>query len=179
MFSSLKRSGYQRLSIIRRLPGCVAFASLPLLAAMANGAMAQTTGAVTFSNPPAIAKPMGYTHVVEVAGPHRTVYISGQLGLGRDGKLVGAPGDFRAQARQAFENLKAALDSVGGRFEHIVKINMYLTDMEGQLPVLREVRDSYVNTAAPPASTTVQISRLALPDALFEIEAIVILPPHR
>lgn len=149
----------------------------PVLLLAMSGAQAQTqSGSAVFSNPPAIAKPAGYSHVVEISGAQRTVYIAGQLGLDKDGKLVGEAGDFKAQARQAFENLKSALDSVGARFENIVKMNMYLTDIQADLPQLREVRDMYVNTAAPPASTTVGVSRLALPGALFEIEAIVVLP---
>jgi enamine deaminase RidA (YjgF/YER057c/UK114 family) len=130
---------------------------------------------VRFLNPETISKPPGYTHVVEITGPARIVYIAGQLGLDRDNKLVGAPGDFRAQATQAFENLKAALAAVSAQMDQIVKINNYLTDMS-HIPIFREVRDKYLNTAAPPASTTVQISRLAREGALFEIEAIVAIP---
>jgi enamine deaminase RidA (YjgF/YER057c/UK114 family) len=132
-------------------------------------------GNLRFLNPETMEKPPGYTHVVEITGPGRMVYIAGQLGLDRNGKLVGAPGDFGAQARQAFENVKAALAAVGGRFEHVIKINNYLLDMD-HLPVFRQVRDTYVNTAAPPASTTVQISKFARPGALFEIEAVAVLP---
>jgi enamine deaminase RidA (YjgF/YER057c/UK114 family) len=130
---------------------------------------------VRFLNPPAMSKPPGYTHVVEVTAPGRLIYIAGQLGLDAQGNLVGAPDDARAQITQAFENLKAALAAVGANFLQVVKVNNYLTDM-AHLPVFREVRDSYVNTAAPPASTTVAISRLAREGALFEIEAVAILP---
>ena len=130
-----------------------------------------------FQNPETIAKPPGYTHVVEVTGPARMVYIAGQLGLDRSGKMAGGPGDFRAQAVQAFENLKAALAAAGAGFEHVVKVNNYLVDMK-HLPIFREVRDSYVNTQSPPASTTVAISQLARDGALFEIEAIAVLPPR-
>lgn len=144
---------------------------------VAASAQAQDSPA-RFSNPETMAKPPGYTHVVEVAGPHRTVYIAGQLGLDRSGKVAGEPGDFRAQSTQAFENLKAALDSVGGRFEHVVKLNMYLTDIRAHIPILREVRDTYVNKAAPPASTTVEVPKLARDGLLFEVEAIAILPPR-
>ena len=132
----------------------------------------------TFSNPPTIAKGPGYTHVVEVSGPHRLVFIAGQLGIAPDGKFAGAPGDFRAQATQAYKNLKAALDSVGAKFEDVIKVNHYLTDIRAQLPIMREVRDTFVNTAAPPASTTVEVPRLAAEAALFEVEAIVALPPR-
>jgi enamine deaminase RidA (YjgF/YER057c/UK114 family) len=125
-----------------------------------------------FINPATIAKPPGYTHVVEVSGPGRIVYIAGQLGLGLDGKLAGAPGDFRAQAKQAFENLRNALAAVDAGFEHVVKLNNYLTNIRTHLSIYREVRDAYVSTADPPASTTVQVSELAIPDALYEVEAI-------
>jgi enamine deaminase RidA (YjgF/YER057c/UK114 family) len=128
-----------------------------------------------FLNPDAIAKPVGYTHVVEPTLPGRIVFISGQLGLDLDGKVVGAPGDFRAQAEQTFVNLKNALAAVGAGFEHVVKLNNYFTDI-AQLGVFREVRDRYVNTAAPPASTAVAISALARPGALIEVEAIAVVP---
>ncbi len=127
-----------------------------------------------FLNPPTLYKPPGYSHVVEVKGPGRIVYIAGQLGLDADGKLVGDSGDFRAQAIRAFENLKLALASVDAGFGDIVKLNNYLTDMS-HLSILREVRDRYVNVAAPPASTTVEISKFALDAALFEVEAVVML----
>ena len=127
-----------------------------------------------FLNPPTLYKPPGYTHVVEVKGPGRIAYIAGQLGLDPHGKLVGAPGDFRAQATQAFENIRLALAAVGAGFPDIVKLNNYLADMS-HLSILREVRDKYVNVSAPPASTTVQISKFALEGALFEVEAVVML----
>jgi len=128
-----------------------------------------------FLNPKTISKPPGYTHVVEATGPGRIVYIAGQLGLDMGGKVVGQAGDFRAQAIQTFENLKAALAEVGATFKDVVKMNNYLTDMS-HLPIFREVRDSYLNLSAPPASTTIQISGLARPGALLESEAIAILP---
>jgi enamine deaminase RidA (YjgF/YER057c/UK114 family) len=124
-----------------------------------------------------MAKPPGYTHVIEVTGPGRTVYIAGQLGLDPTGKVVGAPGDFRAQATQAFENLKSALAAVGGSFDHVVKLNNYLTDIAAHIPIYREVRDAYVNRANPPASTTVQVAKLARDGLLFEVEAVAVLPP--
>jgi len=125
-----------------------------------------------FMNPPAIAKPGGYSHVVEATGPGRIVYIAGQLGLKPDGNIAG---DFRAQAVQAFENLKSALAAVGATFDDVVKLNNYLIDISKNLGAYREVRDKYINVAQPPASTTIGISALARPDALYEVEAVVIL----
>src|SRR5688572_10866967 len=130
---------------------------------------------VRFSNPSTMPPPRGYTMVVEATGPGRTIYIAGQLGMTPEGKFAGAPGDFRAQAIQCFENLKAALESVGAGFKDVVKITNYFTDMN-HLATFFEVRDRYVNTKAPPASTAIEISKLAREGALFEIEAIAVLP---
>jgi enamine deaminase RidA (YjgF/YER057c/UK114 family) len=119
--------------------------------------------------------PRGYTMVVEATGPGRTIYIAGQLGMTPQGEFAGVPGDFRAQAMQCFENLKAALASVGATFKDVVKITNFFVDM-AHLPTFFEVRDKYVNTKAPPASTAIQISKLAREGALFEIEAIAVVP---
>ena len=125
-----------------------------------------------FMNPEAIAKPGGYSHVVEITGPGRIVYVAGQLGLKPDGKIAG---DFRAQTVQAFDNLRAALAAVGATFNDVVKLNNYLVDISANIAIYREVRDKYVDTAKPPASTTIGVPALARDGALFEVEAIVML----
>jgi len=132
---------------------------------------------VRFLNPTTMEKPPGYTHVVEISGAARIVFFAGQLGVDRTGAFVGAPGDFQAQTVQAFENLKAALEAVGGGFEHLVKINNYLVDIEHNMAAFRQVRDRYLVKAAPPASTTIGVPALARPGGLFEIEAVATLPP--
>ena len=125
-----------------------------------------------FINPVGMHRPTGYTHVVEVTAG-RPVYISGQVALDGAGELVG-PGDVAAQARQVFENLQAALGSVGAGFEQVVKLTFYLVDAT-QMPAVREVRDRYVDTARPPASTAVEVRRLVRDDLLVEVEAVAIL----
>jgi 2-iminobutanoate/2-iminopropanoate deaminase len=127
---------------------------------------------IRFINPDALQKPPGYTHVVEATTPARLVYIAGQLGVDRDGKLSS---DFRLQAVQTFENLKDALAAVGAKFEHVVKFNNYLIDVK-YLPIYRQVRDSYLSDSNRPASTTIAISGLAREGALLEIEAVAVLP---
>jgi|SRR5215831_9316560 len=124
---------------------------------------------IRFSSPDALPKPPGYSHVVEVMGPGRTVYFAGQLGIDKAGKM-GA--NAREQIEIALENVKAALTSVGASFGNVVKLNNYV-----DIGTYREVRDKYVNTAAPPASTTIGVPQLARPGAVFEIEAIAVLPP--
>jgi len=94
-------------------------------------------GKLVFVNPKTMPAPRGYTQVVETTGPGRTVYLSGQLGMTPGGAFAGAPGDFRAQATQCFENLKAGLASAGGSFEHVVKLTNFFVDMAhllGSLP---------------------------------------------
>ena len=126
-----------------------------------------------FHNLPSLPNPPGYTHVVEAIGPGRLVFISGQLGQDRDGKLGT---DFRAQCVQVFENLDAALRLVGANFRHVVKLNNYLVDVRADLPTFREIRDRYVDTTSPPAGTTIQVPALAREGALLEVEAIALLP---
>ena len=127
---------------------------------------------IRFINPQALGKPPGYIHVVEITAPGRIVYIAGQLGIDREGKLSS---DIRRQAVEAFENLKQALAAVGADFRHVVKFNNYLVD-RAHLPIFREVRDSYLPANNRPASTTIAILGLAREGALIEIEAVAALP---
>lgn len=129
------------------------------------------TRAVSYSNPPTMEVPPGYSHVVEVRGDARIIFFAGQLGVDKSGAFVG---DFKAQTVQAFENLKAALEAAGAGFEHLVKINNYLVDIEGNMAAFREVRDRYL-VKPPPASTTIGVPALARLGGLFEIEAIAAL----
>src|SRR5262249_44700611 len=124
-------------------------------------------------NPAAMHRPIGYTHVVETHGG-RTIYISGQVALDTTGNLVGGD-DLPAQATQVFKNLAAALASVGASFEHVVKFTYFLLDIS-QIAVVRAVRDQYINTQQPPASSAVEVRRLFRDDVLIEIEAIAVIP---
>ena len=127
-----------------------------------------------FFNPDTIAKPPGYSHVVEMTGPGRTVYFAGQLGIDKSGKM---PADFAGQVAQAFENLRLALAAVGATFEQVVKVNNYIVDITGNIGAFRDARNKYINLSAPPASTTIGVPALARDGALFEVEAVAVLPP--
>ncbi len=142
----------------------------------AGVAQAQTpANPLRYSNPDGMTKPTAYSQVVEVNGPHRIIFIAGQTGVGASGKPAQG---FRAQATQVFENIKTALNSVGGDFEHVVKITTYLTNIEQNADAYREVRASFfANKATLPASTLLQVTRLANPSYLIEVEAMAILPP--
>ena len=130
-------------------------------------AMAQ----VKRTNPPTLSTPTGYTHVVEVTGPAKTVYIAGQIAFDKEGKVVGA-GDMAAQAEQVFKNLQSALEAAGAKFSDVVKMNTYITDM-AKAPAVREVRARYFGQSTP-ASTLVQVAALARPELMIEIEVIAV-----
>ena len=133
--------------------------------------MSERSAGRRFLNPEALPPPAGYSHVVELTA-RRLVYISGQVPLDRTGELVGA-GEIEAQTRQVFENLSAALAAVGASWSDVVKLNYFLLDV-GHVQTVRAIRDEYVDTERPPASTLVEVSRLALDGALIEIEAIAV-----
>ena len=119
-----------------------------------------------FRAPNGLAPGPGYSHAV--TGRGRWVATSGQVALDDEGKLVG-PGDPEAQTRQVFANLDRALAAAGASFTDVIKLNYYLTDI-AMLPVVRAIRDEYVDTARPPASTAVQVSALAIPDLMIEFQ---------
>ncbi len=126
-----------------------------------------------FINPPGVAASPAYTHVVSVTGG-KTIFVSGQVALDENGKLVGR-GDLRAQTKQAFENLKRALTAAGARFEDVVKMTYYIVGYrDDQLPAIREGRSEYLSRANPPASTLIGVEALFMEGVLIEVEAIAV-----
>jgi reactive intermediate/imine deaminase len=122
-----------------------------------------------FARPDGMPPGNGYSHAVALTG--RTVIISGQLPLDRDGKLAGT--DPETQMRQVFQNLSLALAAAGAGMAQVVKLTVYLTDL-ADLPAFRQVRDEYVSVERPPASSLVQVAGLVHPEARVEIEAIAV-----
>src|SRR4029077_2638620 len=110
-----------------------------------------------------------YTQVVTVSGTGRQIFVAGQLARDADGNCVGK-GDMRAQIQQVGENIKTCLEAAGATLADIVKTNTYVTDYE-EFAKHGDMRMRYFGPATP-TSTPVQISRLADPDAMIEIEAI-------
>jgi enamine deaminase RidA (YjgF/YER057c/UK114 family) len=142
----------------------IVFAALCIPAAL----VAQAPSDTEHINPGAIHKPSGYSHVVVVPqGP--TVYIAGQVPLDKDGKMVGT-GDFAAQVRQAFENLREALKSAGCDFGDVVSLTTYVTDIS-QLDTYRKVRSEYLHDPLP-SSTLVEVKGLFRPGVMIEMSAI-------
>ena len=122
---------------------------------------------------PDLSTPRGYSHVVTASGT--MVFISGQIALDKEGKIVGL-GDMRAQAAQVYENLKAALSAAGATFADVVKQNTYVVGLNAEsIAAVREVRGRYLPDANPPASTLVGVTALAMDGLLIEIEMVAVI----
>lgn len=134
--------------------------------------MSQDSG-IELISPKSMHRLVGYSHVAKV-NTGNLLFIAKQVALDASGTVVGKD-DFRAQAQQVFENLKAAVEGAEGSFRNIVKLNVYLVD-GSRMPEYREVRDLYVDTRNPPTSTAVQVTALFRPEFLIEIDAIAVLP---
>ena len=114
-------------------------------------------------------KDRGYSHVAKVG---KTLYIAGQVARDVQGKLV-RKGDFEAQARQVYTNLKNILQEAGGGMKNIVKTTTILTHY-GNMEGYRKIRDEFLGDIMPP-NTLLMIESLASPDFMIEVEAIAIL----
>jgi enamine deaminase RidA (YjgF/YER057c/UK114 family) len=126
-------------------------------------------------NPDTLCPTFGWTHVVTATGG-KTVYVSGQVSVNERGEVVGK-GDLRAQTRQTFENLSHALTAVGATLRDVVKMNLFVVGLKPEhVPVIREVRNRFINAEQPPASTLVGVSGLVGADWIIEVEAIAVIP---
>jgi enamine deaminase RidA (YjgF/YER057c/UK114 family) len=124
-------------------------------------------------NPAGLSEPTGYTHVI-VVSPGKLVYISGQVSLNANSEVVGE-GDLRAQATQVYANLKTALAAVGASFNEVVKLNTYVVNLQPEhAAILREVRQTQIPQAPPPASTLVGVTGLARKEFMIEVEAVAV-----
>jgi enamine deaminase RidA (YjgF/YER057c/UK114 family) len=131
-----------------------------------------TSPSITRINPPELGTPPGYSQVVEVAAG-RIIFIAGQTALDRDGNVVGKS-DFAAQAAQVFRNLAVALEASGCTAANLVKLTVFLTDMNN-LAAYRGARNQFFASVTPPAApavTLVEVSKLYGADFMIEIEAI-------
>jgi enamine deaminase RidA (YjgF/YER057c/UK114 family) len=145
--------------------------------ARAQGAPGGAAGNLRFLNPSTSFANPGFHHAVEALGPGRIVYIAGQQGRDIDNKIVGAPGDFLAQAEQAFRNIEGALKVAGGGFEHVVKLCHYYIDLRAHYRMMRDIRLKYFDPARMPASTMIQVGALTDDKALYEVDVVAVLPP--
>jgi 2-iminobutanoate/2-iminopropanoate deaminase len=118
-----------------------------------------------------LAEPIShYTDAVEADG---LLYISGMLPVNAAGELVGG-GDVIRQSEQVLDNVGAVLRSAGATFDDVVRVGVYVRDMADRERI-NTVRRRYFGDSRP-ASTLVEVSALAHPGALVEIEAVALLP---
>ncbi len=122
--------------------------------------------------PPGVYDPSGYSQGVKVTGAQTILFLAGQVAYDKDGGPAHR-GDFKGQARQVFGAVKALVEAAGGTLANVVKINTYVTDVRYR-PEFRVVRDEFFG-AKGPASTMVEVSALAHPDYLIEVEATAVI----
>ena len=115
----------------------------------------------------------GFAQAWRVDGAQSIVFAAGQTGVSADGEVL-AVGDLEGQTRLAFENLRTVLQDAGASFDDVVKVTLYLTDITKIRDAAR-VRDEFIDTARPPASTAIGVAELALPDLMIEVDAIAVL----
>jgi enamine deaminase RidA (YjgF/YER057c/UK114 family) len=122
-------------------------------------------------NPAELGRPSGFSHAVAVTAG-RMVFLAGQIGLGRDGKL--ASGGVVAQFEQALANLLVALTAAGGHPGDLVSLTIYIVDLEDYQAHAKEVGAAWRRLAGTeyPATAAVGVTRLWEPDALVEIQGI-------
>jgi reactive intermediate/imine deaminase len=112
-----------------------------------------------------------YTDAVRAEGP--LLFVSGVVPVDRAGHLVGGD-DVVAQARQVFSNLGAVLAAGGATFADVVKVTVFLTDVDDRARINVVRQEAFAE--ARPASTLVEIAALAIPGARIEVEAVAVVP---
>lgn len=118
-----------------------------------------------------LEKQIGFSQAVKV-GPH--IYCAGTVSMDNDGNVLN-PGDMAAQIDNIYTELTALLIAHGASAEHVVKETIYTTDMEALL-ANTSVRLKYFERFAPPAATWVEVSKLAFPGLLLEVDFTAYLP---
>jgi 2-iminobutanoate/2-iminopropanoate deaminase len=121
---------------------------------------------------PGVFDPATYSQGIKVTQAQTILILSGQVAYTPDGG-VACRGDFKGQARGAYEAIKALVESQGGTLANVIKITTYLTDMRDRVD-LPPLREEYFGKKGP-ASTLIEISALAHPDWMIEIEAIAVI----
>jgi len=123
--------------------------------------------------------PRFYSHAVSIEGPAKLVYVSGQVSMDPEGKVVGA-GDMRAQADQVFKNLSHVLRAAGAGWDDVIKMNAYMVGLNAQnVAAYREGRASHLKVKRPPASTLVGVTGLVHPELLLEVEVVAAIAPKK
>ena len=113
------------------------------------------------------------SHYTDAVRAGDLLFVSGCVPVDDRGELVGGD-DVVAQARRVFENVGEGLSAAGAGPQDVVKVSVFLTDVDDR-PAINSVRKEFFGETLP-ASTLVEVSRLAIPGAKIEVEAVAILP---
>jgi 2-iminobutanoate/2-iminopropanoate deaminase len=116
-------------------------------------------------------QPEPISHYTDAVRAGELLFVSGCVPVDADGRLVGGD-DVVAQARQTFANVGAVLAAGGLSFSDVVKVTVFLTDVDDR-PKINPVRQEFFGDTRP-ASTLVEVSRLAIPGARIEVEAVAL-----
>jgi 2-iminobutanoate/2-iminopropanoate deaminase len=120
--------------------------------------------------------PAPLSHYTDAVRFGDILFVSGLTAHDQEGRLIGE-GDAAEQTRQILKNLQKVLTAAGAGFSDVLKVTVFLTDIDDRATI-NPVRQEYFG-AAKPASTLVEVSRLAVPGMKVEIEAVVGLPNGR
>ncbi|WGL68414.1 RidA family protein [Elizabethkingia anophelis] len=127
---------------------------------------------IQFKNTDSVFQIKGLSQVVEVPlGASRMLILSGQVPVNQKGEVVGS--DIRTQSRQVFQNIQSVLEYCGANFNDIVKLGIFITDIS-KIAEFREVRDQFINTTNPPASSLLEVKGLFRKDVFIEVEVTAI-----
>jgi reactive intermediate/imine deaminase len=119
-----------------------------------------------------LREPSGhFSQAIAIEAKGKLVFISGMTARRADGSIAGI-GDIEAQTRQVCENIKSAVQAAGGTLDDILRVDVYVRNME-HFDKIHKVRREYFK-APPPASTMVEVTRMVSPDYLIEINAIAV-----
>jgi reactive intermediate/imine deaminase len=111
------------------------------------------------------------SHYTDAVRAGNLLFVSGVVPVDDEGNLVGGD-DVAAQATQVFENMGRVLEAAGAAFADVVKVTVFLTDVDDR-PLVNPVRQEVFGESRP-ASTLVEVPRLAIPGAKIEVEAVAV-----
>ena len=121
---------------------------------------------------PHLAEPAGhFSQAVSIEAKGKLVFISGMTARRPDGRIAGI-GDIEAQTRQVCENIKAAIEAAGGKLDDVCRVDVYLRNI-GDGERVNKVRREFFGSP-PPASTLIEVTKLASPEFLVQISAVAL-----
>jgi len=147
------------------------FAALFVLS-LAGAAYAADAPRIEYLKPEGLFNVPSFSQVTTATGG-KLVFVSGQVAWDKTGKPV--PGDLEAQTRLTYENLKLALAAAGATFEDVVKMTVFVKDLDNaKWKAISKVRSEYLSKERPPASTMIGVQGMVYEEMLIEIEAIAV-----